>query len=505
MNETIGSKGGHNDYRRVMTITRRQKEKLQKYQEEQELKELEKEVKKKQRYTLIKTMPIVILGQAFIELTKPKNKELKEEKFIVEDKEEPKTKKVVIVLEDGTKQVIEVPIHIEIKEEKIEVKTEPVKEEKQEYIPIKEEKKEEKTKSDDFTDLTENQRIKLQKLQARKIIDVYEKQLKDIRYELRNLIIEYNTLLSEEDRILKAKEEEKILDRLNEIIKKIEELKEKLRIEDLDKYDDNYIYTLIEGYLEDFKDKRIIKEIKDSPLYILISEKLDEFDKKKDTFKSKVEDKKDALEKDEEKLEELKEKYASIEKISKDLDSFYREQEKLLIEMQDKIDKAVTVTERVETRVEFMNRQTTALLRRLSLIMLIPGRKGIKAFATMAAIYAGMARNMIKPTTITKKYKDVMVEDYSSDIIKSIDSIDTITRDINKSSREIDSIISKINEEFSDYIGVMPECDKLLSNLNKVKDNLREKEYELEKIKEKQEKELEINNSKVLSKGTYPM
>ena len=175
MNETIGSKGGHNDYRRVMTITRRQKEKLQKYQEEQELKELEKEVKKKQRYTLIKTMPIVILGQAFIELTKPKNKELKEEKFIVEDKEEPKTKKVVIVLEDGTKQVIEVPIHIEIKEEKIEVKTEPVKEEKQEYIPIKEEKKEEKTKSDDFTDLTENQRIKLQKLQARKIIDVYEK------------------------------------------------------------------------------------------------------------------------------------------------------------------------------------------------------------------------------------------------------------------------------------------------------------------------------------------
>ena len=521
MNETIGSKGGHNDYRRVMAITRRQKEKLQKYQEEQELKELEKEVKRKQRYTLIKTMPIVILGQAFIELTKPKNKEVKEEKFILEDKEEPKTKKIVIVLENGTKQIIEVPIHIEIQEEKIkevkpeekkeeikekqEIKKEPVKEEKQEYIPIKEEKKEEKTKSDDFTDLTENQRIKLQKLQARKIIDVYEKQLKDIRYELRNLIIEYHTLLSEEDRVLKSKEEEKILDKLNEIIKKIEELKEKLRIEDLDKYDDNYIYTLIEGYLEDFKDKKIIKEIKDSPLYILISEKLDEFDKKKDTFKSKVEDKKDALEQDEEKLEELKEKYASIEKISKDLDNFYREQEKLLIEMQDKIDKAVTVTERVETRVEFMNRQTTALLRRLSLIMLIPGRKGIKAFAAMAAIYAGMARNMIKPTTITKKYKDVMVEDYSSDIIKSIDSIDAVTRDINKSSRDIDSIISKIKEEFSDYIGVMPECDELLSNLSKVKENLREKEYELEKIKIKQEKELEINNSKVLSKGTYPM
>jgi hypothetical protein len=57
---------------------------------------------------------------------------------------------------------------------------------------------------------------------------------------------------------------------------------------------------------------------------------------------------------------------------------------------------------------------------------------------------------------------------------------------------------SKIKEEFSDYIGVIPECDELLSNLNKVKENLKEKEYELEKIKEKQKLELARNNAKVL-------
>ncbi|MBR5370281.1 MAG: hypothetical protein IK137_03140 [Bacilli bacterium] len=63
MDETIGVKGGHNDRRRTLIISKKQKEKLKKYQEEKELKELEKEVKRKQKYTLIKTLPIVIVGQ----------------------------------------------------------------------------------------------------------------------------------------------------------------------------------------------------------------------------------------------------------------------------------------------------------------------------------------------------------------------------------------------------------------------------------------------------------
>ena len=51
MNETIGSKGGHNDRRRSLIISRKKKEKLK---EEQEIKELEKSVKKNRKYVLIK-------------------------------------------------------------------------------------------------------------------------------------------------------------------------------------------------------------------------------------------------------------------------------------------------------------------------------------------------------------------------------------------------------------------------------------------------------------------
>ena len=521
MDETIGVKGGHNDRRRTLIISKKQKEKLKKYQEEKELKELEKEVKRKQKYTLIKTLPIVIVGQTIKELTKPKKQ--KEKFIIIEDetkiKETPETKKVIIVLKDGTKQIIEVPITLEIeeiKEEKQEEKPiksikeilppkkekEPVKEEKQEFIPVPETKQ---NSSIQYEDLTERQRNKLQKLQARKIIDIYEKQLKNIRYELRNLIIEYNTLIAEEDKIIQSKEEEKILDKLNEIIKKIEELKEKIRIDNLDKYDDNYIYTLVEDYLREFKDKKIIKEIKDSPLYILISNKLDEFDKKKEIFKDEVEEKKEELKEKEADLDKLKEKYQRIDKIKNQLNDFAREQELLLKEIQDKIDKAVTIKERVEVQVEGMNIHTRMLLRRLSLMMLIPGRRGAKALSLMYAIYANMARYMVNPKTVTKKYRDVIVYDYSKDIEKSINSIEDITNDLSKANKDIDKLITKIKEDFSEYIGVNKDCDELLSNLEKVKSNFKEKEYELEQIKLKQEKELERNNAKMLKKGTYPM
>ncbi len=536
MDETIGVKGGHNDFKRMFTITQKQKEKLKRQQKEKEIKELEKETKKKQIYTLIKVIPIIIAGQTIKELSNNKKEEKKEKSIIVEEtkkEEEKDTRQVVIILEDGTKQIINVPKTLDIKEEikavenkkeeKIEIlekkekvleskeerkQDEKVKIENQEYIPIpvvNEEINKKESSNIILEELNDKQRNKLQKLQARKIIDVYEKELKDIRYDLRNLIIDYNTLVDEEDKTIYLNEEEKILDRLNSIIKKIEELKEKIKIEDLDKYDDNYIYTLIEEYLSDFKDKKVIKEIKDSPLYILISEKLDEFDKKKEKLKDKIETKKDKLENREEDFKKLKDNYLKINKINKNLEDFYKEQEMLLEKLKEKINKSVTETEKVEVQIETMNKSTKKLLRKLSLLMLIPGPRGAKAFIAMTEIYSKMAKKMLNPETITKKYKVIEVIDYSKEIENSINKINDVISSLSNTSKDLDKMISKIKEEFSDYIGVIPECDEILYNLEEVKSNLREKEYELDKIKTKQEIELERNNAKVLTRGTYSM
>ena len=72
MNETIGVKGDRNDQKRCLLISKKIKEKLQAYHQEQtrkELIELEKKVKLQQTLTFFKTLPIVVAGQIITTLT----------------------------------------------------------------------------------------------------------------------------------------------------------------------------------------------------------------------------------------------------------------------------------------------------------------------------------------------------------------------------------------------------------------------------------------------------
>ena len=79
----------------------------------------------------------------------------------------------------------------------------------------------------------------------------------------------------------------------------------------------NSYYTEYEQYIDEFNNKQVVKEIKDSPLYIMISEKIEELDENKDIFKKKVEKRKDKLNIDEEKLNKLKEQYYDFNHMDK--------------------------------------------------------------------------------------------------------------------------------------------------------------------------------------------
>lgn len=582
MNETIGVKGGHNDSRRTLKIKEKQKKKLLAEIEEKELKELEKKVKKQQKFVLIKTLPLIIVGQTLktlydtssgkkdIDLEDEKSKwRIKEyglehttESLQEKDRKERESSKrrKIIVDETGRKIIVDIPVVEEkqstiidginifqtplTKEEDLEKKREdleetqeksveeekkkesPTKVEVQKEIPIRKTKagivdsgdyEEENKFSFDSSDysydydladersLPDNIRKKIGKLKARKIIDEYERQLKDIRYELRQLIFEYNVLVDEKNDAVLSQETEVILERLSFIISKVEELKRKIKIEDLDKYDDNYIYTLVEGYLEEFKDKKLVAEIKDSPLYILISEKLDELDSKKDDLNKKVEEKKERFEIKEEKFDKLKEKYFNIDRINKDLLAFQYDQDSLLKEVREKVANATSVSEKVEVEVEAMNKQSRKLLKLLTLSMLFPGSRAGRSMATTTAAYLYFLNQLLHPKTTTKKYRVITVKDYSRDIEKSISSLSDAMDLLDKTGTQIDKMIVQIKDEFKDYLGVLPEADELLANLKKIKEEIDEKEYEMEKMKQEQEIILEKNNAKVKTIGEYPM
>lgn len=537
MNETIGVKGGKNDRRRTLLITKKMKERLEAYHQEQkekEFKELEKKVKLQQKLVAVAAVPIAAFGQVYLTLThdnlKKKELALKEAIELLEKENlfsEKDTEEIIRALKEGNvfgldeellgklglsfetkKQVSEIDateFNDQDKKEKQEISLE-TKAAVLNVIEITLEEKEQKLHKEQTTPeeelkagITAVDTIdeKLDKLKNHKIVDEYEHKLKEVRKDLRQLVFEYNLVSEASDNLYDSKEADELLDRLNEIIKKIEELKRKIDVPDIDKYDDNYLYTLIEDYIEEFKNKKFVSEIKDSALYIMISEKLDELDSKKDNLQNKIETKKSSLELDEMRIEEIREKYYSFDKFNNELTKFQQEQDKVLEEIKDKMAKATTIQERVETQVQGMNRQSRRLLTLMAASMMLPGARSAKGLATMAASYLYFMRTIMRPNVRTRTLRTIKVEDYHKEIESSLSELDNVSTLLKKTSKQIETTIKEFETEFSEYLNVFPECRELLSSLEKIKDEIKEKEYELGRIKEEQEKNLEKNNAKV--------
>ncbi len=565
MDETIGVKGGKNDRRRTVIIEENKKKKLQDLAEEKEIKELEKKVRKQQLYTLIKALPVVIGGEIVKTIHDTAVGKLKYDKeesnskwrikeydadntkeSIQEDEIETEIKKrKIITTPTGQKIIVYVSNELEIDNEKgIEDEEKNQKEIKDNTYLTDEKSKdkgqgpnnEEKNKSEeeqqkklveqineidleeynyddlekefetvDFSYLPQETQDKIEQLKSRKIVSEYEKQLKDIRFELRKAIFEYNVLYEAEDEIVIKKDAEVILDRLSDVITKVEELKERIKIENIEKYDDNYIYYLIEGYLDEFRNKNVINEIKDSPLYIMISEKINELDQKKTDLNDRVKEKKDLLDDKENHFEEIKKKYYNIEKINNQLLDIQNKQDELLKSIKEKVANATTITEQVKTEFTPMLNVGRNLIRNMAFYMYLSGPMYARGMAASAASYLYFINNIIKPNMTTKKYKVITVKDYSDEINSSLNELDDAILLLGKTSNQIDKIMNEIYNKYHEYFGVVKECDQIMTNLTRIKRDLKEKEYEMEKIKTQQQKELELNDQKIMTRGTYPV
>ena len=248
MDETIGAKGGRNDRRKTQIIKNKK-------QKDKETIELEKKVKKQQFRTFIKTLPLII-GTAPIYTISDALKKITKKEETKDSQQEPVE---IIELEEKTIQMptgemitIRIPKTKDKKEErkisleqqspkkedkKIEEKQEkttkdqPQKETEMVLIPLSQEtiNRNQKdiqinTSSDiHYEELPNQLQQKLEKLKSRKIVEEYEKVLKDIRYDLRNTVYEYEVLKEEQEEVVLSKEAQIILEKLSDVIDKLEE------------------------------------------------------------------------------------------------------------------------------------------------------------------------------------------------------------------------------------------------------------------------------------------
>ena len=267
--------------------------------------------------------------------------------------------------------------------------------------------------------------------------------------------------------------------------------------EQLTLYDDNYLYVLVENYLNDFKSGKPSPDIKDSMLYVLLAQKLEELDQKKDKLSLSLEDKKDKLQMNEHLLESMKEQYYNYDRFNTELLRFQNEQDQLLNDIRQKMANATRIEEKVEIQMKALNRQSGRLLGLMGLQMMLPGARSARGLATTAALYMNFMRNVLNPQTVTHRYKVIRVQDYSREIENSLSDLENISIFINKTSRYLRQTIKNFEETYKDYLDSIPEAKELLSNLYQVQSQIEEKEYELEQLKKEQQKNLEKNNQKV--------
>lgn len=414
----------------------------------------------------------------------------------IEKKEYPKVVEAKVSLEENNKNItlketLERPNKqqeesLEKQEVTEKQKKVEVKEQKQTIIPIPASK---------IETLEENKIF--QKITDKKIVAEYEEKLKDVKIELKKLIYEYNVLQQASEDLTDSKEAEEILYQLSIIIKKIEELKSKMKIDVKGLETDAYLTDIVDQYMDEFKNKNIVSKIKDSDLYIMIAEKLEEVTEKTGKLTNKVEDTKDKLELDESQFDKLKESYYNFENFNNQLIAFQSEQDFLLKDLEKKVSESTSITEQVQYRVQLMNRQNRRLLQMIALPMLIPGNRSARAIASATAAYLYFMRNLLNPRLRQQRYRIISVIDYSSEIERNISKIEDAATSISKTSNKLEEMIRKIEVDFKDYMDTLPECRELLSNLNKLLSDLKEKEEELQKTKQEQEKLLETNNQKV--------
>lgn len=547
MNEAIGEKGGRRDRKRTIIITSENKKKLKEYykkKKELKLQKLEKKVRNIQLASFFVAVPISIAGNTFEtilhlrdenktereqakglqteELHKANKLELQETATYIEDFQlndrkftdygYPKTiegKEVISYPRIDIKETItkktppkEVSSKISLEKNKEELERQEIKQEilieEKKKVEVKEEKQTEISipKQVQVVDQELAENKEFQKVTDKKIVAKYESDLKDIRGELKGLIYEYNVLAKDTEKVHESKEAENILYQLNIIIKRLEQLKSKMKIE-ANSLEDAYLTEVVNQYIEEFKNKNTVAEIKDSDLYIMISDKLEEVTSKAKTLNKNVEEKKENLELDEEKFSQLKENYYNYENFNNQLIAFQNEQDYMLKELESKIEDSVNITEQVTYSFRMMNRQSKRLRNLLAIPMLIPGARSAKAVATATAAYLLFAKNLVKPRLQEKKYRIIEVKDYSKEIESNISKIEEAINMISKTSNKLEEMISNIEKNFKDYIDELPECRELLDNLNKLLDDMKAKAEELERTKQAQNKLLEHNNQKV--------
>lgn len=381
---------------------------------------------------------------------------------------------------------------------RIEVKSSPAI-----TTPFKEEKKEDKLET-----LQQDN----EKSVESSTLDEIEIMLKRNWHELENIRYELNIIKEQEEKETDTKEVEILLERLEKLIKKLEEIKKDFYNKNFKEIykshnSDAYIMHLINEYKDaiknDDRSNASILQIKQIEEYINIIDEIIDIEKETDKLNYTLEDKKEEYNIRDDEFEDLKDSYYDIEKEEKFITSFLKEQDYILKEIDEKVKNSTTITKTVEYKSELVINYTKLLKATLLLAtanMFPPTRKGNALRAGLMVSSVFNFANVVSPRiredkTITK----VRYIDYSDVIHNQMDSLNNITSSIKQAIEIIKVLKSDFAKEFSEYAKVIPEFNNMMLKLNDIEKELIIKNDIIKDYNQRLDETLSKNNVKVKS------
>lgn len=333
---------------------------------------------------------------------------------------------------------------------------------------------------------------KFENIANKKILIEYENKLKDIKNDLRKITYEFSLLTLPKIEDENKEDVEELFSKINLVIRKISNLEDKITFNN-SYLEDNYLDYVVEKYLDEFKIGKQVTEIKDSSLYILISEKINQLEMAKETLKDRVNIEKLKLLPEE--IINMKSEYYNFNNINNELLKIQYEQDSLLRELMGNTNN-ITIADRTKEEIKYLSIESSIILKKLKKINLVLGVRSGKAIVFLSATMLLSIKKVKYQRHKNINYKVITINDYDKNLETDIDKIYSTRKLLTKTSTRLKMFITYLNNNFSQYIKYSDDAKELLDNLYAIKDIVDEKEYEIGKLEEEKRKTRNIVKEK---------
>lgn len=342
------------------------------------------------------------------------------------------------------------------------------------------------------------------------ILEQIEKNIKDDYHKINEIKYQLELLETQEQDELNKEEANELIEKLNNLIKDFEKIKKNFYSNHYDKLksigiNDTYINSLIEEYKTAIRDNNVkdlgLLQIKEIEEYIEIINNISIIEQKQDKLSTNINDKKERLDITLQKMEEFENSYSSIEKVSKYIASFSKEQNDLIKNIQDKVNESSIITKTAELQTELYldySKILASTLLMAATTMIPPTKAGNILKLGLMTISIANFTNAIKTTTKEKKVTTkTNYIDYESTIKSGLGNINNLDTLISNSIQDIKYLKKHFIKEMEEYKYAIPEYTDLLVKLDSVEKELISKKDIAKEYEEKLQNTLKKNNAKV--------